>query len=257
MLSLSSENRRIWKDMRILIAEDDLQLQEMAVRLMIYWGFDFDAASNGQQAVNYARMNAYAYDLCLMDIDMPIMDGLEATKIIRHELRYFPIMALTGNLGTKKRYLEIGMDDFLEKPYSIKDLHSKINNLTTKMEKICLADKELKITKETPMNREELRELIELKKKGLTKLKLVGTGATFVVHRNIQNKISYDIVGAGKELSEFIDRSENEPGRCHLYKANLHVTKDIFIPEELESAIQIENEIAEKFIQVVDKKIQE
>ncbi|MBU1299055.1 MAG: response regulator [Bacteroidetes bacterium] len=243
--------------MRILIAEDDSSLQKMAGRLMTYWGFDFDMVSNGQEAVNYAKMNGCAYDLCLMDIDMPIMDGLEATKIIRHELRYFPIMALTGNLGTKKRYLEIGMDDFLEKPYSIENLHSKINKLTTKVEKICLVNKKLKLTKETPMNREELQELIELKKKGLTKLKLVGTGTTFVVHRNIQNKISYDIVGEGKELSEFIDRSENEPGRCHLYKTNLHVTKDIFTPEELESAIQIENEIAEKFMQVVDKKIQD
>jgi CheY-like chemotaxis protein len=146
------------KNMRILVAEDDTFLQELAGSLLTYFGFDFDMVSNGQEAVNYSKMNAY--DLCLMDINMPIMNGLEATKIIRHELRYFPIMALTGNLGTKKRYLEIGMDDFLEKPYSIKDLHSKINNLTTKMEKICLADKELKITKETPMNREELRELI-------------------------------------------------------------------------------------------------
>ncbi len=107
------------------------------------------------------------------------------------------------------------------------------------------------------MNREELQELIELKKKGLTKLKLVGIGATFIVHRNIQNKISYDIIGAGKELSEFIDRSETEPGRCHLYKANLHVTKDIFTPEELESAIRIEDQIAEKFTKVIDEKIQD
>ena len=71
-------------------------------------------------------MKGGAYDLCLMDIDMPIMDGLQATKIIRNELKYFPIMALTGNLGAKKRYLETGMDDFLEKPYSIDNLHGKI-----------------------------------------------------------------------------------------------------------------------------------
>lgn len=241
--------------MRILIAEDDSFLQGLAGRLLTHLGFDFDIAPNGQQAVNCAKMKAY--DLCLMDIDMPIMDGLEATKIIRHELRYFPIMALTGNLESRKKCLEIGMDDFLEKPYSVKDFCSKTSKLTTKVEKIYLANKKLRLTKETPMNREELQELIELKKKGLTKLKLVGIGATFVVHRNIQNKISYDIAGEGKELSEFIDRSEHEPGRCHLYKTNLHVTKDIFTPEELESAVQIENEIAEKFMQVVDKKIQD
>ena len=82
------------------------------------------------------------------------------------------------------------------------------------------------------MNKEELQELMELKKKGLTKLRLVGTDAIFIVHKNIQNKISHDIIGEGKELSEFIDRSEKEPGKCHLYRVNLHVTKDIFTPEE-------------------------
>jgi CheY-like chemotaxis protein len=243
--------------MRILIAEDDITIQEMTGRLMTRWGFDFDLASNGQEAVDQAKVSEGKFDLCLMDIDMPVLNGLEATKVIRRRLKYFPIMAVTGNLRDGEEYLTAGMDDFLEKPYSINNLYSKINNLTTKIEKIYLANDELEIIKETPMNRKELQELIELKKKGLTKLKLIGVGATFVVHKNIQNKISYDLVGEGKELTEFIDRSESEPGRCHLYKANLHVTKDIFTPDELESAIQVENEIAEKFTHVVDKKNQE
>ncbi len=98
--------------------------------------------------------------------------------------------------------------------------------------------------------------MIQLKKKGLTKLKLVGTDHTFIVHKNIQNKISYDLVGEGKELSEFIDRSEKEPGRCHLYKVNLHVTKDMFTLDELEEAIQKENEIAIKFSKVTDRELQ-
>lgn len=241
--------------MRILVAEDNSALQRLAGRLLTTLGLEFDIASNGQEAVNYAIMNAY--DLCLMDIDMPIMDGFDATKIIRSEVKYFPIMALSGNLDAKEKYLETGMDDFLEKPYCISDFKYKIENLTTKVEKIYLFDDKPRLTKETPMNREELQELIELKKKGLTKLKLVGLGATFVVHRNIQNKISHDIVGEGKELSEFIDRSEHEPGRCHLYKTNLHVTKDIFTPDELEEAIKIEDETVGKYIQIIDKKIQE
>ena len=78
-----------------------------------------------------------------------------------------------------------------------------------------------------------------------------------IVHKNIQNKISYDLIGEGKEISEFIDRSEQEPGRCHLYKVNLHVTKDLFMPEELEEAIKIENEIAIKFSNLTEKKLPE
>ena len=107
------------------------------------------------------------------------------------------------------------------------------------------------------MNPDELKELIELKKKGLTKLKIVGVGYTFVVHRNIQNKISHDLIGEGKELSEFLDRSDKEPGRCHLYKMNLHVTKDLFTPDELEEAIQGEDQIALRFDKVTNKKLPE
>ncbi len=67
-------------------------------------------------------------------------------------------------------------------------------------------------------------------------------------------KYTYDLAANGKELSVFIDRSEKEPGRCHLYKANLHVTKDIFIPEELEDAVKEEDEIAGRFGEVVEKR---
>jgi len=105
------------------------------------------------------------------------------------------------------------------------------------------------------MNPNELKELVDLKKKGLTKLKIVGVGETFVVHRNIQNKISYDLIGEGKELSEFIDRSEEEPGRCHLYKMNLHVTKDLFTPDELQEAIQREDQIVIRFEKTTDRKL--
>jgi CheY-like chemotaxis protein len=243
--------------MKILIAEDDLSQQMLIEILMNDWGYEFDIVSNGRKAVDFAKTNEGKYDLCLMDIDMPIMDGFEATKIIRRKMRYFPIMAVTGNSRFKDNLLEVGMDDCLQKPYNPDKLYDKINELTVKVVKIHKEQNQIIICKEMPMNPDELSELIELKKKELTKLKLVGIGYTFVVHRNIQNKISYDLIGEGKELSEFIDRSEKEPGRCHLYKMNLHVTKDLFIPDELEEAIQKENQIAIRFDKVTDKKLPE
>ncbi len=114
--------------MRILIAEDDRFLQLLVGKLMEYWGFEFDMTSNGQEAVEQAKINEGEYDLCLMDIDMPIMNGIEATKIMRCKLKYFPIMALTGNLEAKQEYLKMGMDDFLGKPYSFDTLYKKISN---------------------------------------------------------------------------------------------------------------------------------
>lgn len=239
--------------MKILIAEDNTALQDVAGNLMNHWGFAFDMATNGQEAVEQAKMHEGKYDLCLMDIDMPVMNGFEAVKIIRRNLKYFPIMALTGNVQAKQDYLRAGMDDFLEKPYELDVLFKKINELLTKVEELYVTGSQFHFKKGTPVNHEELQELIHLKKKGLTKLKLVGTDHTFVVHKNIQNKISHDLIGEGKELSEFIDRSDKEPGLCHLYKINLHVTKNMFTFEELKDAIQKENEIAVKFGKVTDR----
>lgn len=243
--------------MKILIAEDNSDQQELMKMLMSDWGFEFDIAQNGYRAVELANTNEGEYDLCLMDIDMPVMNGIEATKIIRNKSKYLPIMALTGNSFLDYEYSDLGMDDFLAKPYDPNELYDKINHLSVKTVKINYDKNKLVLIKEMPMNPGELHELIELKKKGLTKLKIVGLESTFVVHKNIQNKISYDLIGEGKELTEFIDRSDKEPGRCHLYKMNLHVTKDLFIPSELEEAIQKEDQIAIKFDKVTYKKLPE
>lgn len=242
--------------MNILIAEDNIDQQMLVEILMDDWGYEFDIASNGRKAVELAKKNKGKYDLCLMDIDMPIMNGFEATRIIRRKMQYFPIMALTGNSTLKDKYLEIGIDDYLQKPYDIDKLYAKINEMTAKAIRIYKEQNQINLGKEMPMNPDELNELRELKKKGLTKLKLVGTGYAFVVHKNIQNKISHDLIVEGKELSEFIDRSEKEPGRCHLYKTNLHVTKDLFVPDELDEAIQSEDQIAARYDKVADKKMQ-
>lgn len=241
--------------MNILIAEDNRVIQILSAELMNNWGFEFDMASNGIEAVEYARRNGEKYDLCLMDIEMPRMNGIEAARKIRESQSYFPIMALTADSGYKKACFTAGMDDFLQKPCFPGQLFRIIKELTVKLISVDINDEDVSITRVTPMNSEELQELRDLKKKGLTKLKLVGLGHAFVVHRNIQNKISHDLIGENKELSEFIDRSPSEPGRCHLYKANLQVTKDLFLPEELEAAIRDENEIAMRFDSVSDEQI--
>jgi len=233
--------------MKILIAEDNQILQKSVGMLMNFWGFDFDMADNGQEAVERAVANKGEYDLCLMDIDMPIMDGCEAAQVLRREVKFFPIIALSGNAYIEEKYAAAGMDDYLPKPYEAKRLLGKIEELTVKSLKLDYKKGYFDFKKEMPMNQTELKELRELKNKGLTKLKLIGTDYTFVVHKNIQNKISHDLIADGKELTEFIDRSENEPGRCHLYKVNLHVTKDLFSPEELEEALKLEDQIALKF----------
>lgn len=116
--------------MKILIAEDNVSIQAAIKVLMGMWGYKYDIVSNGLEAVKIAAQNEGAYDLCLMDVDMPIMDGCKATTIIRRHTKYCPIIAVTGNSGFKQKCLDIGMDVFLEKSYSADELPKTIKEVT-------------------------------------------------------------------------------------------------------------------------------
>jgi len=114
----------------ILIAEDNQIIQMLYSELMSSWGYDFDMASNGIEAVEFAQKNNGKYGFCLMDVEMPKMNGIEATKIIRRTTNYFPIVACSTNNNYKKACLNAGMDDFALKPYLPDDLFAKINELS-------------------------------------------------------------------------------------------------------------------------------
>ena len=102
---------------KILIAEDnDSNYILMTYILKKY--YQFERAKNGQEAVEKAEKGGY--DIVLMDIKMPIMDGLEATKAIKEKFPDLPIVALTANAFDSDRQLamEAGCNDFLSKPVS-------------------------------------------------------------------------------------------------------------------------------------------
>lgn len=233
--------------MNILIADDSPIVRTVLKSYMGMWGFHYDMAEDGAQALALAQRHPGAYDMAIMDISMPVMNGLDATRQIRQHLPYFPVLGYSTLSCNTTDCLKAGMDEFIPKPCSPNQLLEIIGELTSKL--FCLAKQRgrISINERKPMNSNELAELRALKKQGLTKLKLLGLERSFIVHKNIQNKISYDLIGAGKEISEFIDRSPDEPGRCHLYKANLYITKDLLLPEELEAAIKLEDEQASRF----------
>ena len=103
---------------RVLLAEDDEINREVAIALLNAAGLMVDTANDGRDAL--ALMERHPYDLVLMDVQMPIMDGFEATRAIRAKpaLASLPILAMTANIFEEDRQacMDAGMDDFVPKP---------------------------------------------------------------------------------------------------------------------------------------------
>ncbi|OQP49293.1 hypothetical protein A4H97_28540 [Niastella yeongjuensis] len=122
---------------RYVLVAEDVELNQYLVRhIMESWGFTVDVVNNGREAVAMVQKNKY--DLVLMDIQMPEMDGIEATRAIRQlgdpVKAAIPIVALTANAlkGDSEKYLASGMNDFLPKPFNEQKLFIVIsNNLKT------------------------------------------------------------------------------------------------------------------------------
>lgn len=102
--------------LRVLLAEDNDINQIVATEILKMKGIAVDVASNGLEAVDMARSGAY--DVILMDIQMPELDGIEATRRIRAFLPDIPIIAMTAHTmkGDAEKCLEAGMQDHIAKP---------------------------------------------------------------------------------------------------------------------------------------------
>ena len=119
--------------LRILLAEDSPFNQKLALGVLGKRGHAVTVANNGREAVLLAA--AHDFDLIFMDIQMPEMDGLDATRNIRareHETgRRVPVIAMTAQAmkGMRERCLSVGMDDYLVKPVRAREIYDKIETL--------------------------------------------------------------------------------------------------------------------------------
>ncbi len=124
------KDKKIKKDLKILVAEDNPVNQKLIRLLFQNLGYEIDLAEDGVMAVKAAQNKNY--DLIFMDIQMPQMGGVEATRYIKedHGESAPHIIALTANAldGDKEKYLKEGLDDYLSKPINMEDLKLKIEN---------------------------------------------------------------------------------------------------------------------------------
>jgi CheY-like chemotaxis protein len=109
--------------MKILVVEDNLINQQLILQILNKLGYAPDCVENGKQAA--AAAGSEQYDLILMDVQMPEMDGLETTRLIRRDLPVQPvIIALTANamVGDREECAQAGMNDYISKPIRLEEL---------------------------------------------------------------------------------------------------------------------------------------
>jgi PAS domain S-box-containing protein len=123
---------------RILLAEDNITNQQVTLGILKKLGLSADAVANGAEAVN--AMETIPYDLVFMDVQMPVMDGLEATRQIRNSHsstsdHRIPIIAMTAHAmqGDREKCLAAGMDDYISKPVSPQTLADALDKWLPKV----------------------------------------------------------------------------------------------------------------------------
>jgi len=116
-----------FENINVLVAEDNIINQKLIKHVLVGFGLDITLADNGEEALNLRKENEY--DLIFMDIQMPVMGGIDSTRaILEFELeknkRHVPIVALTANAlaGDREKYINAGMDNYLSKPFELEKL---------------------------------------------------------------------------------------------------------------------------------------
>jgi signal transduction histidine kinase/DNA-binding response OmpR family regulator len=113
-----SETPRTEALAHLLLVEDNLVNQKVVLAILRKKGYQIDVANDGREAL--MKLNAVAYDLVLMDVQMPVLDGLETTRLIRRESRWdhLPVIAMTAHAmnGDRERCLQAGMNAYISKP---------------------------------------------------------------------------------------------------------------------------------------------
>ncbi len=137
LATMEKAAKKAAEGLRVLLVEDNRINQRVAMEILAEGGVITEVASSGFEAIAMVRKNRY--DLILMDIQMPGIDGYETTRILRMEERFrdLPVIAMTANAlkGDKEKCIEAGMNDYLSKPINVEELFSALKRWTRKGER--------------------------------------------------------------------------------------------------------------------------
>ena len=237
----------VYKCMKILIAEDDPVIRTIHQKQLTAWGYDFDLAVNGEEAVDYAQKNGGSYDLCLTDVNMPVMNGIEAIREIRQGAYYLPIIACSSNPDYKRCCLEAGADAFLAKPLGSAGLKAKLREFSVKQVVLYQEGESLSLHQVGPADSRELNELMMLDKKDVTKFTVVDISFRFLAHKCARDKLLDDFTRGDSIVTEVLDRTRDKHNLVQIHASKVWVRKLSLSSEEFEQLRREEDEVMKKY----------
>jgi CheY-like chemotaxis protein len=212
-ININSKN--IFKGLKALVVEDNPTNLKMIVRLLENIGISSDVAINGKEAVEMYKKNSY--NIIFMDIQMPLMNGVDATKaIIKYEkennLPHTPIVAVTTNSlkGDRERYLNEGLDEYIAKPIDLNKFITVLKQFfqTSDADSILNLEKDILLYKQTP-----------------TESKIIAT---------IFNKLGYS-VDIAKDFDEFINMLDTNLYKSVILDMSINSTQHQKITKKIKS----------------------
>ena len=210
---------------RLLIVDDEVKIREMIEKYAKHEGFDVDTASDGIEAVDKCAENNY--DLIVMDIMMPNLDGFSAVKEIKEKNENIPVIMLSalGEEYDKVHGFDLGIDDYVVKPFSSKELMMRIHAILKRTSNVSgntysIGDLNIDYSARTVSVNGERVQLSPKEYELLTYL-VKNKGIALTREQLLQNVWGYDFFGDDRTLDTHVKLLRKNLGDCAKYIVTL------------------------------------
>lgn len=205
---------------KILVVDDEVGIRDILVQYLKFDGFEYAEASNGQQAVDMFRASPDEFDLILMDVMMPFVDGITALRMIR-ETSQIPVILVTakGEEYDKVFGFDLGADDYVVKPFSPKEVIARIKAVLKRTENAVSEKEDVYTYKGLTVSKRSYEAKIDGEKLPLTPKEfeilcyLIDNKGTVVKRENLLNEVwGYDFFGDSRTVDTHIKMLRNSLG---------------------------------------------